>query len=232
MLNIKNYEEKLQRVRSLFQPNSEGLYNKNLFLVSQCIGGGSLAGFLIGGRIGARVGAVEHIENTTLAVYQSSVHAQREYQGRVSLGFLRNGCKFGWRAGVFAGLYSLLLVSLNEASNTKNSASSFMLSGALTGIVYKSLSGWRPMVVGAIIGSALSIPPALFTASINQFASDEVRERLSIFHVDNDEGETGAESQAVIINTDDADRRNDQSLMTSSLDSVIKGLEKSLDKKD
>lgn len=44
--------------------------------MSQCVGGGSIAGFLIGGRIGARVGAVEHIENTTLAVYQSSVHAQ------------------------------------------------------------------------------------------------------------------------------------------------------------
>ena len=56
--------------------HSAGLYNKNLFLVSQCVGGGSIAGFLIGGRIGARVGAVEHIENTTLAVYQSSVHAQ------------------------------------------------------------------------------------------------------------------------------------------------------------
>ena len=56
--------------------HSEGQYNQNLFLVSQCVCGGSLAGLLIGGRIGARIGAVEHIENTTLAVYQSSVHAQ------------------------------------------------------------------------------------------------------------------------------------------------------------
>lgn len=85
-LKKENYEGKIKRVKNLFKKRSDGTYSKNLFLVSQCVGAASLAGFIIGGRIGARVGAVEHIENTTLAVYASTVHAQREYQGRVFFG--------------------------------------------------------------------------------------------------------------------------------------------------
>ncbi|XP_066916410.1 complex I assembly factor TIMMDC1, mitochondrial-like [Clytia hemisphaerica] len=218
---ISSYEERKEKVKNLFKPDNEGHYNRNLFLVSQCVCGGSLAGFLIGGRIGARVGAVEHIENTTLSVYTSSVHAQREYHGRVFMGFLRNGSKFGWRAGVFSGLYSLLLVTLNEASDTNNNASSFLISGALTGIVYKCLSGWRSMVVGAIIGSALSVPPALFTASINQFASEEVKSQLSIFYLD-ERAET---------TNQDGSRNNDSDLATSPpqpLDVIIGSLSQSL----
>ena len=35
-----------------------------------------------------------------------------------------------------------------------------------------------------------SVPPALFTASINQFASDEVKNKLSIFYLDEQGEET------------------------------------------
>lgn len=51
-------------------------FNPRIYLVNQCVFAGSIAGFFIGGRIGARVGAVEHVETTKLAVYKSVTHAQ------------------------------------------------------------------------------------------------------------------------------------------------------------
>ena len=148
------------RVNKLFEKDPvTSLPDPKLLFVAKCIFAGSISGFLIGGRIGARIGAVEHIETTQIEIYQSTAHAQRQYHGKVFLGFLRNGCRFGWRAGVFSGVYSLLTVVLNEV-NTEYTGTNYLGAGALTGIIYKSLSGWRSMVVGAIIGSGLSLPVA------------------------------------------------------------------------
>ena len=52
-----------------------GLRHPKMLLVSNSILAGCTAGFFIGGKIGARVGAVEHIENTKLDVYRSVTHA-------------------------------------------------------------------------------------------------------------------------------------------------------------
>ena len=66
----------INKLKRLFSKDPvTNLYEPKLYFVSQTIFGGSIAGFFIGGRIGARVGAVEHIETTKLAIYQSPTHA-------------------------------------------------------------------------------------------------------------------------------------------------------------
>lgn len=170
-----------QRVANLFKRDSvTSDFNPRIYLVNQCVFAGSIAGFFIGGRIGARVGAVEHVETTKLAVYKSITHAQRQYQNKVVYGFFRNGCKFGWRAGVFAGLYSLLLVTFSEATRHSGSVN-YLAAGACTGVVYKSLSGWRSMIVGAVIGSGLSLPVAIFNTIVMQALPEDMKEQLDVF---------------------------------------------------
>lgn len=173
-----------QRVKNIFKIDPvSNEFNPKLLFINQCIFAGSIAGFFIGGRIGARVGGVEHIETTKLAVYQSVTHAQREYQARVFVGFVRNGCKYGWRAGVFSGLYSLLMVVISEANQTNYEGLNYIAAGASTGIIYKSLSGWKSMVVGGIIGASLCVPVAGLVTLTRIAAPEEKKQEMTFLGI-------------------------------------------------
>jgi len=170
-----------ERIKRLFQKDRiTGTHDPRLYFVSQCVGAGSIAGFVIGGRIGAHVAGMEHVESNQLTVYKSKTHAQRQYHANVSVGFVRNGCKFGWRAGAFAGIYSFLIVALSEVREKKDGMN-YLGAGALTGTLYKSLSGYRHMAVGAILGSALSFPFATLIHLLNTYSSEETRQKFDIF---------------------------------------------------
>jgi len=62
-------------------------------------------GFLLGGQFGIRIGADHYTKQNKLTVYRSQMHAQREFQSAKVLGFVKYGCRWGWRMGLFAGLY-------------------------------------------------------------------------------------------------------------------------------
>ena len=64
-----------------------------------------MIGFIFGGRIGARIASDYHVRHNKLTIYNSQMQAQRELHSTVTLGFIKYGCKWGWRVGVFAGVY-------------------------------------------------------------------------------------------------------------------------------
>ena len=61
--------------------------------------------FLLGGRFGKRIIDDHFRRHNQLTVYDSAMHAQRQYHASVILGFIKYGCRWGWRAGAFAGVY-------------------------------------------------------------------------------------------------------------------------------
>ena len=61
--------------------------------------------FLLGGQFGKRIADDHYRRHNQLTVYQSAMHAQRQYQASVALGFAKYGGRWGWRAGVFSGIY-------------------------------------------------------------------------------------------------------------------------------
>lgn len=116
--------------------------------------------FLLGGQFGKRIADDHYRRHNQLTVYQSAMHAQRQYQASVALGFAKYGGRWGWRAGVFSGIYSFLLVAC-EAYRNKDDALNYLATGASTGVLYNIFSGWRKMLVGVLVGGGLSLPVGL-----------------------------------------------------------------------
>lgn len=61
--------------------------------------------FLLGGRFGKRIIDDHFRRHNHMTVYESVMHAQRQYHANVVMGFVKYGCRWGWRAGAFAGVY-------------------------------------------------------------------------------------------------------------------------------
>lgn len=130
--------------------------------------------FLFGGQFGKRIADDHYRRHNQLTVYQSAMHAKRQYQSSVALGFVKYGSRWGWRAGVFSGIYSFLLVA-TEAYRNKDDALNYVASGASTGALYNIFSGWRKMVVGILIGGGLSLPVGLIAQVGNAILPEDYK---------------------------------------------------------
>ncbi|XP_068712630.1 complex I assembly factor TIMMDC1, mitochondrial-like [Montipora foliosa] len=134
----------------------------------------SVFAFLFGGQFGRRIVDDHFRRHNQLTVYNSVMHAKRQYQASVVLGFVKYGCRWGWRAGLFSGVYSFLLVAFKSYRNTDD-ALNYVASGASTGALYNIFSGWRKMVVGVVIGGGLCVPVGVIAHVGNAILPDEYK---------------------------------------------------------
>ena len=65
----------------------------------------SVFAFLFGGQFGKRIIDENFRRHNQLTVYDSVMHAKRQYQASVALGFVKYGSRWGWRAGLFSGVF-------------------------------------------------------------------------------------------------------------------------------
>lgn len=65
----------------------------------------SVFAFLFGGQFGKRIIDENFRRHNQLTVYESVMHAKRQYQASVALGFVKYGSRWGWRAGLFSGVF-------------------------------------------------------------------------------------------------------------------------------
>lgn len=168
----------------LFEEPDKKVPNPRADIVRTLFGGGCIAGFLIGGKIGATVAGVEHVEAYSLEIYDSKKRAMEHYHSRTAMRWVRNGFKFGWRAGVFSALYGTLTILFYE-SNPEHVGTNVVASGVLTGVLYKCFSGWRNMVVAGIVGGAAALPGGALIGTFEKLYPDEVKRRFKkIYHPD------------------------------------------------
>ena len=137
--------------------------DRRFYFIMQWGFAGALSGLFIGGRVGARVGGIEHLEHTAVVshveVHRSETHAKRKYMDRVIMKSVRNGLKFGWRTGLFAALYGTIVVLLCEKYPLYPGLS-FLASGTITGAMYQTFRGWRGWMAGGLVGTGVSLPMA------------------------------------------------------------------------
>jgi len=157
------------------------MHPKLVFASSMCMAG-TIAGFMIGGRIGSRVAGREHIENSQLTVYIHKAAAERVYHGRVIMGFVKNGSQMGWRGGAISGLYGLGLGLCSEARGIDSCNGADILgAGLFTGFFYKLFAGWRQKVVVSVFGVVLSLPAAIGYHFVSMYGTDEQRAQVDVF---------------------------------------------------
>eukprot|EP00794_Sanderia_malayensis_P006068 gene6068-6770_t len=147
------------RVKILYYSRDSDLYSN----APQAVGMGSITGFLIGGRIGARLSGTEHITGHQLTVYSSKIQAHREYHSAVVKGFVRNGC-------------SAVFTTLQEYRD-KEDVINYIATGAVTGATYKLFSGFRGIVVGTVLGSSFSIPVAMVAQGFMLLLPRDIKEK-------------------------------------------------------
>lgn len=158
----------LERVKLAFSKDEYGEIRPEVAHIPIVVFCGSLVGLMIGGRHGARIRGRATIENNKLTVYTSSHQAEREYLSRVLLGYFQYGCRWGWRTGLYSGIYSTSLTAMS-IGREKDDALNYIVAGAATGTVYKIFSGFRGVIVGAVLGAGICTPIGLFMQGIGLF---------------------------------------------------------------
>eukprot|EP00112_Aurelia_sp_Birch-Aquarium-sp1_P004122 Seg1469.2 transcript_id=Seg1469.2/GoldUCD/mRNA.D3Y31 product="Complex I assembly factor TIMMDC1 mitochondrial" protein_id=Seg1469.2/GoldUCD/D3Y31 len=171
--DIHSNEGGWQKVKDLVAASESELY-KN-FSLATCAG--SIAGFIIGGRLGARVAGSDHIVANQLTMYPNKMQAHREYHSAVVKGFVKNGSRWGWRAGIFAGLYSAAMTLMAEYRN-KHDGLNLITAGAITGATYKMLSGVRGIIVGTVLGAFFSLPMAVAAQTMIWVIPEEIKDSV------------------------------------------------------
>ena len=156
------------RVKRAFSKNEYGEIRPEVAHIPVVVFCGSLVGMMVGGRYGLRIRGASNIATNKLTVYTSSVQAQRDYFSAILLGFFHYGCRWGWRAGLYSGIYSTTLTAVSIGRD-KEDALNYIAAGATTGIIYKIFSGFRGILVGAILGAGICTPIGLTMQGLGHF---------------------------------------------------------------
>lgn len=162
------------RVKALFDVSEGKGPREEIQHIPRVVVYTSVFAFLFGGQFGKRIIDENFRRHNQLTVYDSVMHAKRQYQASVALGFVKYGSRWGWRAGLFSGVFSILLVA-SEAYRNTDDALNYVASGASTGALYNIFSGWRKMVVGVVIGGGLSAPVGLMAQVGNAILPEEYK---------------------------------------------------------
>ena len=158
----------LGRVEQAFSKNEFGEIRPEIAHIPVVVFCGSLVGMMIGGRYGARIRGASNITSNKLTVYTSSVQAERDFFSATLLGFFQYGCRWGWRAGLYSGIYSTTLTAVSIGRDRED-ALNYIAAGATTGSVYKIFSGFRGILGGAIFGAGICTPIGLTMQGLGYF---------------------------------------------------------------
>ncbi len=156
------------RVRKAFSKNEYGEIRPEIAHIPIVVFCGSLVGMMVGGRYGTRIRGASNIASNKLTVYTSSVQAEREYFSAILLGFFQYGSRWGWRAGLYSGIYSTTLTAVSIGRD-KEDALNYIAAGATTGSVYKLFSGFRGILGGALFGAGICTPIGLTMQGLGHF---------------------------------------------------------------
>ena len=156
------------RVKWAFSKNEYGEIRPEIAHIPVVVFCGSLVGMMVGGRYGTRIRGASNIASNQLTIYTSSAQAQRDHFSAILLGFFQYGCRWGWRAGLYSGIYSTTLTAVSIGQD-KEDALNYIAAGATTGTVYKLFSGFRGILVGALFGAGICTPIGLTMQGLGHF---------------------------------------------------------------
>ena len=75
-------------------------------------------------------------------------------------GFVRYGSRWGWKLGLFAGIFTMGR-TLSSVYRNKDDVFNYVVAGSVTGGVFKVRHGIKPVIGGAFLGFLLSLPVGL-----------------------------------------------------------------------
>ncbi|XP_072940271.1 complex I assembly factor TIMMDC1, mitochondrial [Epargyreus clarus] len=144
------------RVKTMFKKNEFDEISAELNNVVQMTLCGCFFGACMGGFARSKDAYVNFIENNQATIFKSTMEAKKRLQDHVTVAFAKGAYHWGWRLGMFSGLFGLFTTTLSVYRGD-NSLVDYVSAGAITGALYKANLGPAAMVVGAGLGAALSL---------------------------------------------------------------------------
>ena len=140
----------------------------------------SFGGFLFGGFVGARHAGDRFILMNSNAKFSSTMQAQRQLHAASMMGFIRHGCKWGWKmaafAAIFSGTHSLLTLYRN-----RDDVLNYVGAGGLTGCLFRVSAGLKPAIGGTALGMLLSFPIGMLMHGLDlTLGGGKERERVRL----------------------------------------------------
>ncbi|CAK1553515.1 unnamed protein product [Leptosia nina] len=168
------------RVQCMFKTNDYHELSIELHNVLQTSLMGVFFGVCYGGFTKSRDAYIYFIENNQATSFKSNFDAKRKLQDYVTIAFARGAYRWGWKLGIFSGIYSLIATTISVYRD-KNSVLEYIAAGAITGSLYKANLGLAASIVGAGLGAALGVVGGLLIVGmlkVSGVSMDDIRRSL------------------------------------------------------
>ncbi|CAH0727703.1 unnamed protein product, partial [Brenthis ino] len=153
------------RVKAMYSKNEIEEVSMELHNVAQATMSGILVGAFLGGFAKSRDAYLTFIENNQATTFKSTFEAKKKLQDFITVSFARGAYHWGWRLGIFTGIFSLISTTLSVYRD-ESSLGDYVSAGIITGAIYKANLGPTAMLVGAGVGGVLSLVGGMLIFSI------------------------------------------------------------------
>ncbi|XP_052752365.1 RPII140-upstream gene protein [Galleria mellonella] len=194
-----------ERVKKMYRKNEFDEISPELHTVAQASLCGAFVGACMGGFTSSRQAYVYFIENNQATIFKSTMQAKKKLQDYVTVAFAKGAYHWGWRLGIFTGIFSLVATTVSVYRND-TSVLEYVMAGAISGGLYKVNLGLAATFVGAGLGSILGLVAGSVIAillKLTGITMDDIRKSLhKIKEAREDQYNQALEKSAKIKNDD------------------------------
>ncbi|XP_041976650.1 RPII140-upstream gene protein [Aricia agestis] len=172
-----------ERVKDMFKKNEFDEPSKELHTIGQATTFGLFLGAMFGGVVKSRHAYITFIENNQATIFHSTKEAQKKLQDQVTLSFAKGAYHWGWRLGLFSGMFSFIATSISVYRDDSTIVE-YVIAGAMTGALYKANLGTAAMLVGGLLGGVLSTVGGLVILGLLKISGLSMAEiRASLYRI-------------------------------------------------
>ncbi|KAL0840532.1 hypothetical protein ABMA28_015750 [Loxostege sticticalis] len=203
--NAETERSGIERVKKMFSRNEYEEVSPELHNVVQAAMCGAFFGACMGGFARSRDAYLYFIENNQATIFKSTMEAKKKLQDYVTVAFAKGAYRWGWRLGIFSGMFSLIATTISVYRGDTTLVE-YITAGAITGGLYKANLGLAATFVGAGLGAALSTIAGLAILGllkITGVSMDDIRKAMyRIKEAREDQFNQAVEKSAKIKNDD------------------------------
>ncbi|RVE50965.1 hypothetical protein evm_004374 [Chilo suppressalis] len=204
-----------ERVKRMYSQNEFGEVSAELTNVVHSSLCGAFIGACFGGFVISKDSYVYFLENNQATIFKSTGDAKKKLQDYVMIAFAKGAYQWGWRLGMFTGMFSLIATTMSVYRG-ETALVEYITAGALTGALYKANLGLAATLVGAGLGAALSTIAGLAILGILKVTGvtmDDIRKAMTKIKEARQDQLNQALEKASEIKNDDLTRHH-ESLVT------------------
>ncbi|XP_057657999.1 RPII140-upstream gene protein [Diorhabda carinulata] len=143
-----------ERVKKIFEADEFGNLTNEVTSILQVAAMSSFIGAIYGGVINSRSAYLEFMRSNEATSFENHLDAKRKLQDAVTISFGKGAFKWGWRITLFSTTF-VAVSTIIQTYRGNYGISEYVVSGVVTGTMYKFNMGPRGWIVGGGLGGVL-----------------------------------------------------------------------------